>query len=67
MTKEEAIYIQCRFKVLPVWEGMKETHPKFVKAVEMLPDESGMDLVCHELRVSFEDAKKEAERLFKRL
>ena len=60
MTTKQANYIRARFAALPAWEELKRLHPRFADAVRQLPDESGMDAVCQELRMVFEDAKAEA-------
>ena len=63
MTEEQAEYIKARFKSLPTWNGMKTHHPKFVEAVEMLPNEGGFQNVNTILHSVFQDARKEAESL----
>ena len=64
MTEQQAEHIRKRCQENPAWPLIKKQHVEFELAVHMLPDESYMDKVCHELKMIFEDAKATAEKLY---
>ena len=65
LTPRQAQFIRIGFQTTPGWEELAETNPRFVQALEALPDETILRRCNVMLQEMFDDVKREAFSLAK--